>query len=220
MSFARPPPFRPSEPPQGRSGERTSARSTPSASGERKKFSPEEDQLLSHLVSVHGTADWKVIAWEMNGRNIRQCRERWKYYLEPTINRGAWSGEEDALLLKKCAEIGTKWSQLVQFFPARTDIDIRNRYHRIQRGAPKPGNIGDDDAVGVATLGPGGPTIPPFPIDLLSRPAKLELPNPPPLSPPRPAERTGNRADSVPGTGRAPVKRIICSTPRSNNAAT
>jgi hypothetical protein len=103
----------------------------------KQKFSPEEDQYLGFLVSRHGTSNWKRIASHMNGRTVRQCRERWKYYLEPSINKLEWTAQEDELLLQKYQEIGPKWAQLALLFHARTDIDLKNRYHRIERSARK-----------------------------------------------------------------------------------
>jgi hypothetical protein len=99
----------------------------------KQKFSPEEDQYLRHLVSRYGPSDWKQISLHMNGRTVRQCRERWKSYLEPSLNKLDWTAQEDQLLLQKYEEIGPKWSRLALYFHARTDIDVRNRYHRIER---------------------------------------------------------------------------------------
>jgi hypothetical protein len=48
----------------------------------KKKFTEEEDQYLLYLVSIHGIRDWKTVSWHMRGRTVRQCRERFKYYLE------------------------------------------------------------------------------------------------------------------------------------------
>jgi hypothetical protein len=166
----------------------------------RKHFSPEEDRLLSFLISVHGTEDWMRISRGMDGRNMRQCRERWRYYLEPGINRSDWTKEEDDLLLTKCAELGTKWSQLVPFFPARTDIDIKNHYHRIQRGLRK-----FDDA-DEAT--PSRVRIPSLSACWASLPEiDSEFRNPP--QPPREAPPT-HRVVSAGNTGQRVVKRIIC----------
>jgi hypothetical protein len=102
-------------------------------SGSRQKFSVEEDNFLSYLVSLHGQSNWKQIASQMHNRTVRQCRERWKYYLEPSINRLEWTSEEDELLLAKHEELGPKWAQIGLFFHSRTDIDLKNRFHRIQR---------------------------------------------------------------------------------------
>jgi hypothetical protein len=69
----------------------------------------------------------------MPGRNARQCRERWKHYLEPSINRGEWTEAEDDLLVSKHRELGPKWSQISAFFVSRTAVDLKNRYQRIKR---------------------------------------------------------------------------------------
>jgi hypothetical protein len=82
---------------------------------------------------VQGIRDWKAVSCHMNGRSVRQCRERFKYYLEPGLNRPQWTPSEDNLLLEKYDAIGPKWAQLALFFQGRTDIDVKNRYHRIKR---------------------------------------------------------------------------------------
>jgi hypothetical protein len=104
----------------------------------KRKFTEDEDTRLAELVAQHGASSWKKIAMHMNGRSVRQCRERWKYFLEPTINRGDWTLDEDNLLLAKYDEIGPKWAQISAFFRSRTDIDLKNRFHRIQRGKQIP----------------------------------------------------------------------------------
>jgi hypothetical protein len=104
----------------------------------KRKFTEDEDTRLADLVAQHGASSWKKIATHMNGRSVRQCRERWKYFLEPSINRGDWTLDEDNLLLSKYDEIGPKWAQISAFFRSRTDIDLKNRFHRIQRGKQTP----------------------------------------------------------------------------------
>jgi hypothetical protein len=103
---------------------------TPSS---KKKFTNEEDNYLAYLVSVHGNRNWKTVAWYMHGRTVRQCRERFKYYLEPGIERPKWTAGDDQLLMDRYAEVGPKWAQLASFFAGRTDIDVKNRYHRLRR---------------------------------------------------------------------------------------
>ena len=99
-----------------------------------RKFTQAEDQLLVTYVRKYGEKNWKTIAKMMDGRTPRQCRERFKYYLStPLMNVSNWSQEEDALLLQKYQEMGSKWSQIALFFPGRTDINIKNRFNRIMR---------------------------------------------------------------------------------------
>ena len=53
----------------------------------RKPWEPEEDQRLKELVGKHGVQQWAIIASEMNGRNSKQCRERWHNQLDNQLNK-------------------------------------------------------------------------------------------------------------------------------------
>jgi hypothetical protein len=73
----------------------------------------------------------------MGGKNQRQCRERWINYLCPSLNTSAWTPDEDALLLQKYIEMGTRWVKIAKFFPHRTDAMVKNRFNKIQRREQK-----------------------------------------------------------------------------------
>jgi hypothetical protein len=88
---------------------------------------------IVELVRIHGEDDWQSIASHFAGRTARQCRERWAYYLSPSITNGPWSSEEDALLLEKFEAFGSTWNKMKSFFPGRTDINIKNRYRTLIR---------------------------------------------------------------------------------------
>jgi len=105
---------------------------TNSNSQKRKKFSKEEDDILKRAVLEHGNVDWNLIASLLPDRSPRQCRERYKNYLAPSVLNGPWTKEEEALLEQKFSEIGAKWSRLVQYFPSRTDINIKNHWAALQ----------------------------------------------------------------------------------------
>lgn len=92
------------------------------------KFTPEDDERLKQLVLQFGTMEWRQISRLMGDRSARQCRDRWKNYLNPSVNNAPWTEYEDNLLDQKVAELGRKWSIIAKFFPGRTDINIKNRY--------------------------------------------------------------------------------------------
>lgn len=99
----------------------------------KSKFTPEEDERLKSLVMLHGTNSWTFISHLMGTRNRRQCRERWKNYLNPELRNEPWTFEEDQLLVDKYAQFGPKWNKLAKFFTNRSDNSIRNRWQLMLR---------------------------------------------------------------------------------------
>jgi hypothetical protein len=99
----------------------------------KRKFTPAEDDQLIQAVFDLGIDDWTTVSTRLVGRNVRQCRERWMNYLSPDVKNDSWTPEEDELLISKHSEIGACWKQIANSFPFRTDINIKNRWHQIQR---------------------------------------------------------------------------------------
>ena len=99
----------------------------------RKNFSAVEDELLATLVKRMGPGNWDIIASHLPDRTARQCRDRWKFYLCPSVNRDPWSREEDRLLFNLFQELGPKWSVMCQHFQNRSLNNIKNRWHSVTR---------------------------------------------------------------------------------------
>jgi hypothetical protein len=99
----------------------------------KTKFTPEEDAKLDELVKALGTADWNLVAAFHGTRNGRQCRDRYKNYLAPSLRDYAWTPEEDELLIEKYSTYGSKWNKISPFFANRSDISLRNRWQLLQR---------------------------------------------------------------------------------------
>ena len=87
----------------------------------------------SRLVKQHGLFAWKVIAKEITGRNTKQCRERWCNYLDPTLKRGKWTPEEDAIILSMQKKVGNKWAAITKVLPGRTDNQVKIRFNSLHR---------------------------------------------------------------------------------------
>ena len=106
----------------------------------RSPFSINEDQKLISLVEKYGEnlSAWKCIASNMEGRNARQCRERYKLFLSDEFKKKVkWTKEEDNLLLSKYALYGSQWKSMESYFKGRTSNSIRNRYSCLQRHIQK-----------------------------------------------------------------------------------
>ncbi|XP_061460027.1 snRNA-activating protein complex subunit 4 isoform X2 [Rhineura floridana] len=98
----------------------------------RSEWSPEEDQMLLHLVQemrVGKHIPYCKIAYYMEGRDSAQLIYRWTKRVDPSLKRGAWTPEEDALLLKAVAKYGERdWYKIRTEVPGRNDIQCRDRY--------------------------------------------------------------------------------------------
>lgn len=94
----------------------------------RQMFTTEEDEKLKKLVAEFGTGNWRIISDHLPNRTPRQCRERYRNYLAPEIVNGTWTVEEDQLLRMKFQEYGPKWAIISNFFPTRSEINIKNRW--------------------------------------------------------------------------------------------
>ena len=101
------------------------------------KFTPEEDAQLLRLVQQFGAKDWIRISSLIGTRNPRQCRERYKNYVNPELRVGDWTKEEDRLIEEKFHEMGAKWNRISKFFVNRSDNAIRNRWMMIARHKAK-----------------------------------------------------------------------------------
>ncbi|KAF9427848.1 hypothetical protein BGZ76_002156 [Entomortierella beljakovae] len=93
----------------------------------------EEDHLLRTGVEKF-RGQWSKIAERIPGRTDDQCAKRWRESLDPHIDRGAWTPEDDLLLLEKFKEYGTQWQKIAAIsFPGRPGLHCRNRWRKIQR---------------------------------------------------------------------------------------
>lgn len=99
----------------------------------KNMFTKEEDKKLIEVVEEYGDNDWGFISSFFENRTRRQCCERWKKYLCPTVNVSSWSKEEDELLIKKYNENGPKWTFISKSFKNRTDVNIKTRFIVLNR---------------------------------------------------------------------------------------
>jgi hypothetical protein len=82
------------------------------APAKRRPWGSDEDEHLRQLVEVYGIKSWAQIATQLNNRNGKQCRERWRNHLRPELNKGDWTTDEDVDIWERVQEMGTKWAQV------------------------------------------------------------------------------------------------------------
>jgi hypothetical protein len=98
----------------------------------RRNWTKQEDDLLISATKRNGQNDWPVIAEEISYRTPRQCRERWKTYLNPEIKQTPWTRNEDNELLSAHDLHNLKWAAISRLLPGRTPTNIRNRYQQLK----------------------------------------------------------------------------------------
>ncbi|KAK9116161.1 hypothetical protein Sjap_015108 [Stephania japonica] len=116
---------------EGRAGTQCSNRWNKSLNPKRDRvgrWTVEEDKCLKVSVTLFGAKAWNKIAQFVPGRTQVQCRERWLNVLDPSLNLGEWTGEEDAKLKEAITKYGHCWSKIAACVPPRTDNQCRRRW--------------------------------------------------------------------------------------------
>ena len=95
-----------------------------------KKWSLEEDKILSNLIINHKYKNWKIISSKLPGHTAMQCQNRWNKNLKPGLVKGPWSVQEDKLLTEWVNKNGPKkWNQCCEFIHGRSGKQCREHWN-------------------------------------------------------------------------------------------
>ncbi|CAL9136720.1 unnamed protein product [Musa textilis] len=94
-----------------------------------------EDAILVAYVKKHGEGNWNAVQKHTGlSRCGKSCRLRWANHLRPNLKKGAFTPEEEQLIIELHAKMGNKWARMAAYLPGRTDNEIKNYWNtRIKR---------------------------------------------------------------------------------------
>ncbi|KAL4783566.1 hypothetical protein BJX76DRAFT_368315 [Aspergillus varians] len=117
---------------------------TAAAKVKKGPWTEAEDERLRRAIEHHGTK-WSVVASVVATRLPDQCSKRWSHAINPDIDHSPWTSDEH----------GHYWQQIVSlYFPGRTSLAAKNRYHILQRRLKSEGAGITDGICDLDSLGP------------------------------------------------------------------
>jgi len=93
-------------------------------------WTADEDDMLRKAILSNEGKNWKKIASLFANKSHSQCLHRWQKVLNPGLVKGAWTKEEDDVLVKLVGIHGPKnWSAIASHLNGRIGKQCRERWY-------------------------------------------------------------------------------------------
>ena len=119
--------------------------------GLKRRWTKQEDEKLCLAVKSVGPHDWKRIAEQHlagHGRSDVQCLHRWQKVLRAGLVKGAFTEEEDKIIIECMREGGLTWMQIAERIPGRIGKQCRERWtNHLDPNLKKGGWTHEEDTI-------------------------------------------------------------------------
>lgn len=77
-----------------------------------------EDAVLVEYVKKNGEGNWNAVQKNTGlARCGKSCRLRWTNHLRPNLKKGAFTPEEERLIIELHSQLGNKWARMAAQVP-------------------------------------------------------------------------------------------------------
>jgi len=95
-----------------------------------RRWTKREDEKLKAAVTALGANNWRAVEHWLAGhdRTADQCQRRWQSVLREGLVKGAFTEEEDDIIVQSMLEGGLTWMQIAGRIPGRIGKQCRERW--------------------------------------------------------------------------------------------
>lgn len=136
-------------------------------------WSVEEDAILMEMM-LKGYDNWRQVSNSIPGRTAKQCRERWRNRLDPSINKSPFTEKEDHVIQQAYEKYGNRWTQIAELLPGRTEDAVKLRWKALNPNQKtytklgRPRLLNSDDVPPVSTSYVHPTSTPAHPLEIES----------------------------------------------------
>ena len=93
------------------------------------QWSAKEDQIVKDWALRNGPRKWSICSVVVEGRSGKQCRDRWRNYLDPFINHSEWTDTEQMKVFAEMKHNWSSWTLIAKNITNRSESAVKNLFY-------------------------------------------------------------------------------------------
>lgn len=108
-------------------------------------WSNKEDALLQAALAKYGMKNWDRVASMLENRKTpQQCKDRWFQYLDPSVNKGEWTADEEEKLVQLQELFPAQWELVASQIKGRKPWQCEQHFQALVEAAGGVANVAPD----------------------------------------------------------------------------